>query len=703
MAFSSKTKSTKAKSSPVDQNSITCPSSHKVLDSLVAIAMTLPGITAAHAQDANITNPQTDLFYSTYSENNNRIKVESYAGSVKFPLSSHSQLELFADRDVVTGASTVGYFPRIISRASNPGVIPKTSISPKFLLTEIKTGASIADTRNDIQAKGSYFFPESKLGLMAGYSTENDFQSGYANIGSEWYFNKKNTVLFSGLGIAFNTVTPSDLSFGGPNLHNSGKYNTEKMLLGIKQDLTRDFFVQQNAELILDNGFLSDPYKRIAFNGPNTVNWPGASRRSDNIFIGYDRRPSHRITGAFATQFVYYVPYFDSSLHFDYRYILNSWNLRSNTFELAYYQPLFITWEVAPRVRYYSQNRAKFYALSFHTTPTPLFLFSKPLHEGGVASSDYRLANFGSIGFDVTITKKFREPSMKLSLSFGFTKSATTYSMSKNKGPTNPTNQFHSKYIALQLNSDLPSKATHPKKETSKETFFTYKEGNISIVPLTLAFSGLTWGRKKEDTKFASSTFSPPTMSIDMLSPRKAFGLNDTHRNGLGYDFQIGYFLRDTFEVFTDLGVITEKEFSEPIGAMNNAFRFKKRTSYRTNLGARYYFNVESVFYPFLGAMVGNERQPKTSADVYVYNRPGVGAKIGRFEIFKAQNLFNGALLVGTDYRFDETYAVSFSTGIYYYQRNKSKRLILPDETYKISDHKNKIIIPFNISLKIIF
>jgi hypothetical protein len=97
--------------------------------------------------------------------------------------------------------------------------------------------------------------------VYTGYSRENDYESFFENITTEWYFNKKNTVLYVGAGYAYNITNVTAGSLG------KGISNTESLFLGIKQDINKDFYIQQNAEVIFDNGFLSDWYKNITFNG----------------------------------------------------------------------------------------------------------------------------------------------------------------------------------------------------------------------------------------------------------------------------------------------------------------------------------------------------------------------------------------------------------------------------------------------------
>jgi opacity protein-like surface antigen len=725
------------------QNNLQKPGKNKKnLESLVGIALTLPGIsTAAHAQKPISTSPSVDAFYSRYSENHDKYKVDSYSTNLLFPLSSNWEFGLGALREAMTGASPSGSYPNnLIPNNQRGGFVVGSSPIPAFVLVETKTQQSIIETRNQVSGLLNYYLPDGKVSLDAGYSSENDFESFFANVNTEWDFNKKNTVVFAGFGVDYNISRPvlKDLQYiytfvFSPSTNvigNRGKYNTERFVLGVKQDINKDFYVQQNAELILDNGDLFDPYKSIAFTGPNSLNWPNSTFFGE-IFVGSDRRPHRKITGALVTNLVHYLPCLNSSLHFSYRYAANSWNIHSSTFELGYYQTFWKTWEIAPKARYYTQDRASFYALSYYTEqPSAAFPFAKKLKKNK-GSSDYRLSNFGSIGYDITLSKTFQDPNVKLSATFGFTKNAIGFGWTKNKGPKNPSNKFHQKFVAINLSSDFPGKLSFKKKDECCNPTL-YKAGEFIVQPLIISFTGLTLGRKHEDTRFTATPYPPiPSASIpvargNMYRNQRALGLTDIHRNGIGYDFQLGYVLEDNLEVFTDIGFTQEKGTKEPVIINPYSYKFKKRTTPRTSFGARYYVDMQTIFTPFVGFMGGVEWQRKTKATVYGYNPFDVsqflvpGQKVGTFEIFKARNLFSGALLAGLDYRFNEHLAVSLSTGLYYYKRNKGKKLPLTGlenelvptdfgpvkipgkQAIHIFDNKNKIIIPVSISLKII-
>ncbi|MBY0292945.1 MAG: DUF3570 domain-containing protein, partial [Alphaproteobacteria bacterium] len=143
--------------------------SNKALDSLIGIALALPGITSGQAQQPISTNPQLDAFYSSYSENKSHEKIDTYQASFLTPVSSDLEVGLRATKDSITGASPNGYYPNfVISGASQGVIIPGTSTDPAYLLTDVSSGPSIVDTRNQIEAGLHYYLPEGKLTSYTG-------------------------------------------------------------------------------------------------------------------------------------------------------------------------------------------------------------------------------------------------------------------------------------------------------------------------------------------------------------------------------------------------------------------------------------------------------------------------------------------------------------------------------------------------------
>ena len=80
----------------------------------------------------------------------------------------------------------------------------------------------------------------------------------------------------------------------------------------------------------------------------------------------------------------------NASLHADYRFFIDDWEITSHTVELAWYQNLFRFLRVIPGIRYYTQSQADFYAPWFDVAPAD-----------GFASSDYRLSPYGALSYRI--------------------------------------------------------------------------------------------------------------------------------------------------------------------------------------------------------------------------------------------------------------------------------------------------------------
>ena len=90
------------------------------------------------------------------------------------------------------------------------------------------------------------------------------------------------------------------------------------------------------------------------------------------------------------TRLRHHVRGLEGTLHFDYMFYFDDWDMNSHTFDLAWYQTLFDRLRLVPSVRYYSQSQADFYA-PFYMVP----------RSDGLRSSDYRLSPFGAISYRI--------------------------------------------------------------------------------------------------------------------------------------------------------------------------------------------------------------------------------------------------------------------------------------------------------------
>ncbi len=109
-----------------------------------------------------------------------------------------------------------------------------------------------------------------------------------------------------------------------------------------------------------------------------------------------DRRPGEKDQVSILARYRHHVEVLNGSLHADYRFYADDWEMMSHTVDLAWYQN-FLGWlTITPSVRWYSQSKAFFYdpVLPAGTVPK-------------TASSDYRLSPYGAISYRIKAEVEF--------------------------------------------------------------------------------------------------------------------------------------------------------------------------------------------------------------------------------------------------------------------------------------------------------
>ncbi len=253
------------------------------------------------------------------------------------------------------------------------------------------------------------------LGLSGGFSIEPDFNSTFGSGNISWELNNKLTTLSAGYALTSNEITRSGSHGAG---HHSGFSDVldenstfNKFTLGISQILSKNTLLQLSAGYTAQRGYLTNPYKFVYIRGEVTPeeyynlleetqlddgDW---AKYTDLEVVGVDIfrevRPESRDQWFIATQLNQYIPALDASIHLNYRYYKDSWDIKSHTFEFNWYQTLPLGITVTPHVRYYSQSQADFFA--------PYFLAPRA---DGHYSSDYRLSGYGKISSGLSISKQ---------------------------------------------------------------------------------------------------------------------------------------------------------------------------------------------------------------------------------------------------------------------------------------------------------
>ncbi|HEY0767024.1 MAG TPA: DUF3570 domain-containing protein [Steroidobacteraceae bacterium] len=122
--------------------------------------------------------------------------------------------------------------------------------------------------------------------------------------------------------------------------------------LSLSQILTRNTILGFNYELLTDQGYLANPYRKIRYLSPGQ----GAGfTLADQVY------PNTRTSHAAALQLKYYLPY-RAALTGQYRFFRDTWGIVAHTAELDYTYPVRKRWILDASLRYYRQHAADFYS-----------------------------------------------------------------------------------------------------------------------------------------------------------------------------------------------------------------------------------------------------------------------------------------------------------------------------------------------------
>jgi hypothetical protein len=329
--------------------------------SLRPVRLILPMSLAFGGWQAARGENQVDYRYEYYSEDNNRMTINTH--SVYFE-------QKLIDAIIARGELTYDGIS---------GSTPVGTVNPL-------TGAPYLTHLQDIRRAESVEL-DTTLGrntLTPGFahSLESDYESYGLSLNEVMNFNEKNTALQFGFSRDFDSV----LDDNSPRVWHE-KQSTEG-IIGISQLLSPKTIFTAAVTFGNDSGFLSDPYRKAEFtpNGfPSGIGVP-------------DRRPSHRNKEIFHTSLTYFVSPLNASIEGSYRFYHDSYGVFSHTLDLSWHQWLGGHVIVEPSFRFSGQSAADFYTVNFSGPFNP---FEPP---PGVYSSDYRLSELYTVDFGLEAT-----------------------------------------------------------------------------------------------------------------------------------------------------------------------------------------------------------------------------------------------------------------------------------------------------------
>ncbi|WP_239923682.1 DUF3570 domain-containing protein [Agaribacterium haliotis] len=127
-----------------------------------------------------------------------------------------------------------------------------------------------------------------------------------------------------------------------------GKARHQRYGLGLSQIITRKLIVSFNAETVVDDGFLNNPYRWVRY------------LDGENLGREKEKYPASRNSDAFALRAMYYLPY-RAALKAEYRIFSDSWGIEASNWELRYIHP-WRDWIFEAKYRAYEQGQADFYS-----------------------------------------------------------------------------------------------------------------------------------------------------------------------------------------------------------------------------------------------------------------------------------------------------------------------------------------------------
>ncbi|MCJ8273570.1 MAG: DUF3570 domain-containing protein [Psychrosphaera sp.] len=340
------------------------------LQALAAAALALPGIAGADEGDNQY---QFGYRFHSYSEDAlsaeqtgnqpvERYEVRANQFNLSAEVGDDLSLNLAYQHENMAGASA--WFTR---KDQNGKVI------------QVMSGASISDSRQDFKLNGAYKLEDKQIGLSIATSQEDDYESLSFGANISYDFDNKLSTFSLAADVSNDDVTPTDSDLFNYRVVSESKRSTS-ILAGWSRIINKSSIFQVSIGYTDKNGYLSDPYKQVFVNFDLLNDTRPTSRTSKTLSVRY--RLSLKSTGG--------------TLHGDYRYYTDSWDIDSHTYELSYYQPLGWDMQLIPSIRLYKQDAAFFYQHYYDQVSSD-----------GLHSTDYRLSAYGAQTLSLTLRKKF--------------------------------------------------------------------------------------------------------------------------------------------------------------------------------------------------------------------------------------------------------------------------------------------------------
>ena len=236
--------------------------------------------------------------------------------------------------------------------ASGPALLVRKSLLDKVSLTGtyyvdmvsnasidvVTTASPYKETRKEYAVGAEYAYRDSLLSMSYSNSDEPDYKAqGLSIDASQEVFGNMTTIK---LGF---TRGQDDVGKVGEGFFDYAKH--WRYRLGVTQILTPTWLATLNLEAVSDEGFLGSPYRAALVFGAFVPERNPRTRSSRSIKMGAIGEIMPR-----------------TSLHVDYRYFYDTWEIKAHTFEVGGSRHVGESFLIDGYLRYYKQSAALFYS-----------------------------------------------------------------------------------------------------------------------------------------------------------------------------------------------------------------------------------------------------------------------------------------------------------------------------------------------------
>ncbi len=253
---------------------------------------------------------------------------------------------------VVAGQTVTNVTTRTVSEVDPQAPVPKAPVDDERYGFTFELGRRLGHHR---------------LAMQLAFSSESDYVSRGVALRDAIEMNERNTILT--LGAAYTADTVDAVTMDGPE-----DKTTVDLMLGITQLLNRYTRLTANLSYGTTEGYLTDPYKAVWLNGT----------------VQRERRPDSKDRQILLLALNRHLATLNGSLETSYRFYHDDFGITAHTLQLAWFQWIGRRLILRPAVRYYRQDAADFYAVTFTGNPD-------------YYSSDYRLSELDSVGYGLKV------------------------------------------------------------------------------------------------------------------------------------------------------------------------------------------------------------------------------------------------------------------------------------------------------------